>query len=269
MGHFYPSLHKATTKLLIFSVEFRLIWSFSVSLTCRRAASSDPGTLRWSTVHLLPQIYIGAACLCVSPAIRSEQSPSPLTLYPLPSVKSPRGPDHGEANMWFELASQKQALHTWGCVCIPRARWSSLACVIYNREYVFVQLIVFVCVLAQTYASFCVCSYVNFGEVPCACVWIVLILQQEARVSSKSAVCVSRDTTKWSKKNLLNFDCVALIHLSSLVDPPHTVIHACVFVHTVSSETYYYNCFCAAVRWKLWLSSMFICTASQEAEREW
>lgn len=83
---------------------------------CRRAASLDADTLQRSTVHLLPQIYIGAACLCVSPAIRSVQSPSPLALYPasLPSVKSPRGPDHSEANMWFELASQKQALRTWG-----------------------------------------------------------------------------------------------------------------------------------------------------------
>lgn len=48
-------------------------------------------------------------------------------VHPLapPSVKSPRGPDHSKANIWFELTSQKQALHTWGWLRSHRARWSA------------------------------------------------------------------------------------------------------------------------------------------------
>lgn len=45
-------------------------------------------------------------------------TPPPPSVPPSPPVKSHRGPDHSQANMWFELASQKQA-SIRGAVCVP------------------------------------------------------------------------------------------------------------------------------------------------------
>lgn len=82
----------------------------------------------------LPVLQCNRGCLATPP----QHPPHPPTPHPLFSslspVKSPRGPDHSKANMWFELASQKPALHTWGCVRNPRARWSGSACVVCNCE---------------------------------------------------------------------------------------------------------------------------------------
>lgn len=82
-----------------------------------------------------------ARCTCYPRSLsvllvwRPHPSAPPHPLFsPLSPVKSPRGPDHSKANMWFELASQKPALHTWGCVRNPRARWSGSACVVCNCE---------------------------------------------------------------------------------------------------------------------------------------
>lgn len=151
-------------QLLIFSDEFGLRRSLSVSIMCRRAAIPTHSSDLYCTCYLWSvSVLLACASALLSGLCSLCRLPLPST-PPLPSVKSPRGPDHSEANMWFELASQKQALRTWGWVCVPRARWSSLACVVYNREYVFVQLIVFMCVLHK-------CMPVSL----CVCMWILLM----------------------------------------------------------------------------------------------
>lgn len=129
----------------------------------------DLNTLQWPTVHLLLQIPVSATCLCVSPVIRAVWWPPIPALTLHPPAKAPRGPDHGEANMWFELTSQKQAIHTWGCLRSPTARCSP--CVLSNCECVCAELIVFVC------THLCDCMPVSCN------VCVVLILQQEIRVN--------------------------------------------------------------------------------------
>lgn len=226
-------------QLLIFSDEFGLRRSLSVSIMCRRAAISDPDTLQRSVLHLLPLICISAACLCVSSAIRSVQPvQTPLALYPTPSlceVTQRARSQRSQHVVWVSI-SETSPPYVGLSVCSQSSLVKLGLCSLQSWICVRAANCVYVCV-AQIYASFSVCLYVNFVDVPCAgCVWRVLILQQEARVSYKSAVCVPRDATKWPKKEPDEL-CVALIHLSPLVDPPHAVIHAvCICSYVILRE---------------------------------
>ena len=115
-------------------------------------------------------------------------------LPPPPSVKSPRGPDHSEANMWFELASQKQALHTWGCL---RSSLVSLC-----------SLCVCLCVCML------VCQFLSLWR-GCVCVCVCVCSSNSTAGNKgqlKSQHIVSLETwwknNKRPKKNLLNLSCL-------------------------------------------------------------
>ncbi len=210
------------------------------------AANSDPDTLQRPTVHLLPQISIGATCLCVSPdmgAVWWPRPPSP------PSVKSPRGPDHSEVNMWFELASQKQALHTWGCQLSPTAHWSNTECV----------LIVFVCVRAcmNVYQflckeeSFCVSVWRGFKHFVCVCVCSSNpTAGNKGQLRSQHIVSLEaqrKNKRENIKKNLLNFALLVSIVLIFILLPPSLSNNIFLFILHIRSNTAAIVCLCFAL----------------------
>lgn len=178
-------------------------------------------------------------CLATPP-----QRPHPLS-SPLSPVKSPRGPDHSKANMWFELASQKPALHTWGCVRNPRARWSGSACVECNCE----RRANCVCVCVTVFINICQFLWVLKGSTS------LLVVVSSHR---KSACSVSGDWTKPRTNFKSQVYLVALSHIGSIFCP-------------------YCVCFLlsGSAGWTaqqpgggFGFHQTFICTASQEAEQE-
>lgn len=129
--------------------------------------------------------------------------------------------------MWFELASQKPALHTWGCVRNPRARWSGSACVVCNCE----------------------------RRANCVCVCDSFYKYMPGFVSLKrkyyfACGCILTQEVSWTKPRT-NFKSqeylVALSHISRI------------FLSILCLFRPLWLCWldCAAARWRFWLSSNF------------